>query len=171
MMITDLEYIKKTAQEKETENLLFRKKLIHIPYPEVDKIFHTIVKEVEQQIDCTQCGNCCKELEPEVSDEEIHQLARLKEISVEAFKKMYIGIEPDTGIQFMKAKPCIFLKDKMCSIYPNRPSSCRDYPHLHHERIKFRMKRIMEQYSVCPIVFNSIEALKKQVENIYKMDT
>ena len=170
-MITDIKYIKKIAKEKETENQLFRKKLMRIPYPIVDKIFHKIVKEVEEQIDCTQCGNCCKELEPEVSEEEIHQLARLKEISVEAFKKIHIGIEPDTGIQFMKAKPCEFLKDKMCSIYPNRPSSCRDYPHLSHERSKFRIKRIMEQYIVCPIVFNSIEALKKQIDNTSRIDT
>ncbi|MCX7744046.1 MAG: YkgJ family cysteine cluster protein [Flavobacteriales bacterium] len=162
-MITDISYIKKIAQEKESENIVFRKKLINIPFPIVDKIFHAIVKEVEQQIDCTQCGNCCKVLEPEVSDEEIIQLAKFKEISIESFKKNYISIEPNTSVQFMKGKPCIFLKENLCSIYNNRPGSCRDYPHLHHERSKFRMKRIMEQYSVCPIVFNSIEALKKQI--------
>lgn len=165
-MITDIATIKQIAKEREAENQDFRKKLMAIPLKQVDEMFFPFVKEAEQAIDCTTCGNCCKELEPEISESEILLLANLVPNGPEAFKQTQLGIEPGTGIQFMKAKPCCFLSETLCTIYTERPASCRDYPHLHHPRTKYRIKKILDQYEVCPIVFNSIEALKKEINQL-----
>jgi hypothetical protein len=163
-MITDIATIERLAKERESENRNLRKKLLTIPLKQVDELFIPLAKEAEQAIDCTTCGNCCKKLEPEISEEEVERLAALASSGPAHFKQTQLGLEPDTGIQFMKARPCCFLSGTKCSIYTNRPASCKDYPHLHHPKIKFRMKKILDQYGVCPIVFNSIEALKEKIQ-------
>ncbi len=165
-MITDIATIERLAKEREVENQAFRKKLLAIPVKQVDELFISLAKEAEQAIDCRTCGNCCKKLEPEVSEEETEKLANMANMEPEVFKRTQLGLEPDTGVQFMKAKPCCFLSGTECTIYTNRPASCRDYPHLHHPRAKYRMKKILDQYGVCPIVFNSIEALKEKLKEI-----
>lgn len=165
-MITNITTIKQLAKEREAENQAFQKKLMAIPLKKVDEMFFPLAKEAEQAIDCTTCGNCCKELEPEVSQSEILRLANLAQLTPEDFKRIHLGMEPGTGIQFMKAQPCCFLSGTRCSIYIDRPASCQDYPHLHHPRVKYRIKKILDQYGICPIVFNSVEALKKKINQL-----
>jgi len=165
-MITDIATIERLAKEREAENQAFRKKLLAIPLKQVDELFIPLAIEAEQAIDCTTCGNCCKKLEPEISEEETERLAVLAPSGPAHFKQTQLGLEPDTGIGFMKARPCCFLSGTLCSIYSDRPASCKDYPHLHHPRAKYRMKKILDQYGVCPIVFNSVEALKKKLTQI-----
>ncbi|TSA51551.1 MAG: hypothetical protein D4R43_00580 [Sphingobacteriales bacterium] len=38
-------------------------------------------------------------------------------------------------IQYMTARPCVFLDHKICSIYESRPHSCKDFPYLDEARI------------------------------------
>ncbi|MCZ2442787.1 MAG: YkgJ family cysteine cluster protein [Flavobacteriales bacterium] len=155
-----LQHIKAESKVKEAENAAFRKHLLKIPFPEVDRMLHDIAKEVEARIDCRECANCCKVLEPDVSSDEIQRLKNLS--SQPDFEMKQIMTEPDTSVLYMKAKPCVFLKNNLCTLYAHRPASCADYPHLQQIRSKFRMKHIIEQYGVCPIVYKSIEKLKEK---------
>jgi Fe-S-cluster containining protein len=60
----------------------------------------------------------------------------------------------------LKGKPCKFLRNKKCTIYSSRPFDCRSYPHLHKKDFTFRLFAVLNNYSVCPIVFNVYEELK-----------
>lgn len=77
------------------------------------------------------------------------------------FLEKYLATD-QAGITYVKTKPCAFLAGKLCGHYAARPSSCADYPHLQQPYIRLRMKSILENYAICPIVFNVIEALKTQ---------
>ena len=161
-MVTDLQLIQAEAKEKSTENEKFRKSLLHIPVQLIDEVFHPIAAKFTIQMDCKSCGNCCKELEPEISKDEIKNLESLALQKGKDWNEEVVNDEAN-DLCFMKAKPCIFLEEKICSIYAQRPSSCADYPHLHHPRVKYMMNRILDQYGVCPIVYNSVEALKTKL--------
>lgn len=162
-MEINLEKIQNLARQRKEENAQFRLLLRSIPTKNVDNLVHQLNQEVSAAIDCTACGNCCKQLEPPVDQEELERLAALKNLSTALFKEKYVGEEMGTEIQFLKCQPCIFLQTNTCSIYEQRPASCADYPHLHQANFKFRWKSIMANYALCPIVFNVVEQLKEKL--------
>lgn len=141
----------------EAENNSFRKFLKKKTMSEVQSIAHEVSLEVEKQIDCTKCGNCCRKLQPGLNKEEAERLSSLSEMPAEMFKQIHILTEGDTA--YLKAKPCYFLKGNICKIYDSRPDSCRDFPHLRTGNFKYK-RSIWINYSICPIVFNTIENLK-----------
>ncbi len=149
--------------EKSAENQSFRNFIHALPSKQIDFTLDVIIPEVEKNIDCTQCGNCCRQLQPGLSEEEISGLSSIKNINVEDFKNQFTAREKGTMIQYMTARPCVFLNQNICSIYESRPHSCKDFPYIDESRIKMYWKRVMEYYKICPIVFNTIELLKKEV--------
>ena len=159
-MIRDVQQIAALAKEKKEENERFRVFLRSVRSQEVDRKVLQLNEEVSAQIDCTQCANCCKTIEPGVSEDEILRMAKYHRQSIGDFINEFISQEPGTGIQYLRQQPCIFLHDHKCSIYEGRPASCADYPHLHQPQFKFRFKAVMSQYEICPIVFNVVERLK-----------
>ena len=151
------------AKLKSEENIRFTQSIKQIPSAHLDEKVHRISTYITTKIDCTKCANCCKTVEPGITEEEIAKLADLKNLSKEIFEKEFTKRESSTGIAFLHHQPCIFLKDDLCTIYENRPASCSDYPHLQRPQFKFRIKAVMENYKICPIVFNTVERLKEEL--------
>lgn len=148
---------------KESGNNSFWSFIHALPSKQIDFTLNVIVPEVEKNIDCKQCGNCCQHLQPGLSEEEISRFASLKNMSDNYFKNQFTSHEKGTMIQYMTARPCVFLDNKICSVYESRPYSCKDFPYIDESRIKMYWKRVMEYYKICPIVFNTVELLKKEV--------
>ena len=159
----DLGKIQEIAAQRKEENAHFKLSLKTIPTRQVDDIVGQLSKEVSTAIDCTACGNCCKQLEPPVDHQEVERLSTLKKLDIVSFKEKFVGEEAGTQIQFLKCQPCIFLQENSCGIYAQRPASCADYPHLHQPNFKYRWKSIMTNYALCPIVFNVVEQLKEKL--------
>jgi Fe-S-cluster containining protein len=159
-LVIDLEELKKRSEEELPAFFDFAKKVKQIPLSRFDEIAHPIVKEITSKIDCTQCGNCCRHQEPGVSEDEIERLSTCKNIPVKEFKDQFVAWDKE-GISFLFQKPCTFLHGNICSIYTQRPGSCADFPGLHRPRLKWRIKQVEENYSICPIVFNVVEKLKE----------
>ena len=63
-METDLIKIKNISKEKEDENWNFRTLLKSYDNRNLDSIVHNLFKQISESIDCTTCGNCCKEIRP-----------------------------------------------------------------------------------------------------------
>ncbi len=148
----------------EDENIDFRMFLKEQDPDKVDRIVHRINKEVTAQIDCRQCGNCCKSLKPCVSESEINRLAQIKNISTGEFMSQFVETDSFDGVKFLNDAPCIFLNDKSCSVYPDRPKDCRSYPHTHKHGFTTRTIGMIQNYSVCPIVYNVLERLKQALK-------
>jgi len=158
-VVLDLDIIKRLSTENESDLLLLIDRIKKISVKQFDFIAQPIVENITQQIDCTKCGNCCRHQEPGVENDEIERLAACKNISSEVFKNEFIAWDKD-GVSFMFQKPCTFLEGNICSIYNKRPGSCADFPGLNRPALKWRIKQVKENYSICPIVFNVVEELK-----------
>lgn len=81
---------------------------------------------------CTGCGQCCTGSPGYVwvSEEEVKSLAELLKISEEDFLKKYTRRIGDriSLKEHSKTYDCVFLKDKKCLVYTDRPKQCRTYP-------------------------------------------
>jgi Fe-S-cluster containining protein len=158
----NLEKIKLLAHQRESDNLKFRSFLKGQDGKKIDAIVHRLDKEIRDQIDCTQCGNCCIELRTSVDETEIERLSILKNCSKEVFEN--ISIEKNNeGDKYLKDTPCIFLMDKSCTIYPDRPEDCISYPNTHKIGFTSRLFGVLQNYEICPIVFNLYEQLKDEL--------
>lgn len=141
----------------EKENWKFRAflKQLDIEIEELDSIVHRITDEVSAKIDCTECGNCCKNIRPALDEDDITNFASGLKMSIDEFREKYLTAEPDDPSEYLfNALPCPFLVNNMCSNYECRPKACASYPHLHKEEFVFRLWDVVDNYSICPIVFN-----------------
>lgn len=162
-LIHDPAEVAKQAPQHQASNRKLKQHLLAAPSQQVDQWFEPVTTSVTAQIDCTQCANCCKKLEAGISPSEITRLADLTSLSREAFIDIHVDTELPSGACFLKKHPCLFLEENRCSIYSHRPEACRIYPGLESPGLKYRLRRVFENYRVCPIVFNTIELLKKQL--------
>ena len=128
----------------------------------LDALVHEILAEVTAAIDCTTCANCCREMGVAVESEEIERLARHMGISAEEFESRHVATDNDYGEKFMPETPCPFLGGTLCTIYEDRPSVCREFPHLHKEGFRSRLLGVVDNSALCPIVFNVLEELKRR---------
>ncbi len=159
----NLEKIKKLAVVFESENLDFRTYLKNYAHSkQIDIMVQRLNGIYSNAIDCTQCGNCCKELQPSLAENDIAFMASVKNCTVQQFENEHTQYDELDKYRFMKSQPCLFLKEKKCSIYENRPASCDEYPHLNKPDFKYRLKSVLANYELCPIVYNVVEALKKE---------
>ncbi|RLE45720.1 YkgJ family cysteine cluster protein [Candidatus Woesearchaeota archaeon] len=151
---------------KEKENMRFWR---FLKTDELDqKRFKKIVKEVEKKIDCTKCGNCCKEMSPVLTLEDIERISKKLKISKGDFLKKYTERNEDKDIVFKL--PCPFLQNNKCSIYEIRPKECKEFPHLDKD-ISFRCHQFFSNAEICPIVFNVLENAKEEfLEDIYDFE-
>lgn len=150
------------ADEREEENDDFRIFLKMSSRNDIDDIVHELNDTITPQIDCTQCGNCCKSLMINVTTEEAESLAINLNTPVEILKEKYLEVS-EQGQMLINTIPCHFLNDTKCTIYENRFSDCREFPHLHKDRFTSRLFSTLMHYSICPIIFNVVENLKKEL--------
>ena len=162
-LVTDIAVLEKLAERKEEENweycVFFKEG--SLSSKRSDTVVHRLHAEVAEQIDCTTCANCCKTVLPILDQEDLDNFAQGLGISAEELINKYLT-EADTGMTF-KSTPCPFLVDNKCSNYEHRPKDCASYPHLHLPGFLRRTLGVMSNCSICPIVFNVIEALKVEL--------
>lgn len=170
---TDIKRIEKLADQKQEENWKFRcylKELCYLPSEEIDALFQQFSESVKKEVDCTKCANCCKEISPLLNSKDIEVLAANLHLTRSAFHEKYlVESEDDEGFNF-KSLPCPFLAGNLCSVYSFRPWDCRSYPHLHKKDRISHMNTIVSNCSVCPIVYNVYELLKKKLFDFEEMD-
>lgn len=158
-----LEKIEEEAEQREKENLEF----IHfvefesgLKSGEIDEAFHKYNDEISARIDCTQCANCCKQLHPEIPDKDLPRIASHLNVTQEDFEEHYT--KELQGDRCMRYSPCVFLENKKCSIYEDRPLPCATYPNLDAEEMVARLRTVISNYGICPIVYNVVERLKEE---------
>ncbi len=161
-LVMDLIEIKRLSEEHEKENWDFRRFLKWCEHSrkEIDETVQRLYREISAEIDCTKCGNCCKEIHPIVRDQDIERLSDAPGMTLGEYKKLHLKkIEGGEGYEF-KVKPCPLLKENSCTCYSVRPSDCRSYPHLNKNDFVLRLISVIENCSLCPIVYNVYESLK-----------
>lgn len=162
---TDIRRIKQLAEQQDERNWAFRcfLKGCDLSADKIDSLVHALNEEVSRQIDCTTCANCCKVMRPVLMPQDVQRLARHLTLSEDAFRSRYLQKHKDQQGEVFKNRPCPFLVENRCTVYSCRPDDCRSYPHLHKPDFVFRLNGAVSNCSVCPIVFNVYEGLKRKL--------
>jgi uncharacterized protein len=165
-METNLRKIEQLARQREDENWRFRcyLKTVDLPCARIDALVRKLYQEVSAQIDCTNCGNCCWVMLPQLTGADIKRLADHHGLPVKQFRSDLTKTDSEEGnvVEF-NTMPCPFLQDNRCTVYDCRPRDCRSYPHLDKKDFVFRLNQAYNNCSVCPIVFNVYEGLKSEL--------
>lgn len=149
----NLANIERIAQLKGEENISFQTYLKAQDSTKIDKIVLQLNSEITPQINCTDCGNCCQNVRPLATNKEMSKFVEEKDI--ETFR-------------YLKSMPCKFHKYKKCTDYENRPDECRLYPYIGEGKFIEKTYGVLQNYEICPIVFNVFESLKVELEWSYK---
>ena len=165
-MITDLVQIKLLGEKKREENLRFRKHMKSRDHS--DRILRRIGVEVEEQIDCLQCANCCRVATAKVNERDVERLSKYLRIKPERFLADYTVKSEEEGLILRRDKKtgCVFLNGNECTVYEARPESCQKFPHVvrGNGSIASRMWEFVDRACYCPIVYNSLEAFKDELK-------
>ncbi len=163
-MITDLVQIRTLGEKKRDENLRFRRFMKSHSFP--DRILRRIAEGVEEQIDCTECANCCKVATVQLSERDVDRLAPYLRISPARFLADYAVTSEEEGRILRRVETgCVFLSGRECTVYDARPDICQRFPHMVRGQgsIASRMWQFVDRACYCPIVYNSLEAFKEEM--------
>jgi len=153
--------LKSKAAEKLKENSQFLKHLSAKPSGKVDEAFRTLHEAVFNEVNCLDCGNCCKSLGPRLTDADIRRISNVLKIRPSELANKYLRLDEDNDYVF-SCMPCPFLEDdNFCKIYENRPRACREYPHTDRRRMHQVFNITLRNTSTCPAVFEILERLKQ----------
>jgi uncharacterized protein len=164
-MLTDLVQIRLQGEKKRPENERFRKHMKSRDHS--DRILRRIAESVEEQIDCTQCANCCRVASISINERDIERLARYLRLTPAKFVAGYAAESEDEGMVLRRddATGCVFLSGNECTVYDARPETCQRFPHMVRGQgsILSRMWQFIDRACYCPIVYNSLEAFKVEL--------
>ena len=164
-MLTDLVQIARIGRQKRDENFRFRAYLKN--HRHSDRRLRRFGEEIQAQIDFTQCANCCRVTETEITERDIEKLSKFLGVTRDEFLRDYTMRAPEDNELILKrdANGCVFLKDNLCSVYEGRPNNCANFPHLVRGdgSIASRMWQFADRATYCPIVYNSLEAFKEKL--------
>ena len=79
-MLTDLVQIRRFGEQKRAENERFRKHLKRHAFAE--RRIRKITENVEEDIDCLACANCCRVATVRLSERDVVRLAKHSTLSI-----------------------------------------------------------------------------------------
>jgi Fe-S-cluster containining protein len=165
-VITDLVQIQVLGEKKREENLRFRKHMKSRDHS--DRILRRIAEGIEEQIDCTQCANCCRVATAKVTERDVERLAKYLRVKPERVAADYVVESEEEGHVLRRDEQtgCVFLSGNECTVYEARPESCQRFPHVvrGNGSIASRMWEFVDRACYCPIVYNSLESFKDELK-------
>jgi Fe-S-cluster containining protein len=158
---TDLKRIGRAARANWVDNWNFRAFLRkHVAGAAIDAEVHRLNADVSARIDCRTCANCCREIFPILDDADVERLASHLGQTRATLEATHLRSEGAARV--FATMPCPMLRaDGCCGVYDGRPDDCRSYPHLHKDDFLSRAVTIIENYRICPIIYNVYERLKR----------
>jgi uncharacterized protein len=163
-MLTDLVHIKRLEVQHRSENARFRAYLKR--HRHSDRRLRRFGEDIEAQIDCTACANCCRVTEVGITEKDIEKLAKFVGTSESEFVEQFTAVD-DSGARILKRNEngCVFLANNLCSVYEARPHNCANFPHVVRGTgsIASRMWEFLDRVGYCPIVYNWMEKVKDDI--------
>lgn len=165
-MLTDLVQIRLLGEKKRDENLRFRRHMK--AHDHSDRILRRIAEGIEEQIDCTQCANCCRVATAKVTERDVERLSKYLHIKPARVLADYVMESEEEGhiLRRDEETGCVFLSGNECTVYDARPESCQRFPNVvrGNGSIASRMWQFVDRACYCPIVYNSLEAFKDELK-------
>jgi len=163
-MLTDLVQIRRLGEKNLEENKYLR---VHLKrHAFVERRLKKIAQEIEEQIDCTACANCCRVATTKITERDVERLSKFLGMKTSEFLRDYAVSTEDEGLILKRddQSGCVFLSGNLCSVYEGRPTTCENFPHLVKGAGSFvsRMWEMPDRAKYCPIVYNALEAFKDE---------
>jgi Fe-S-cluster containining protein len=131
---------------------------------QIDDLFFRIHEEVFRDIDCRECGNCCRVLGPKVNNRDIDRIGKFINMRSGKVRKNYLKVDEDNDFVFQEM-PCPFLKEEnFCSIYEARPRACSEYPHTDVPNMQKKLNLTLKNSLICPAVYRILEKIKAELK-------
>src|SRR5260370_2160897 len=109
-MLTDLVQIRRLGQQKRNENFRFRAYLKN--HRHSDRRLRRFGEEIEAQMDCTTCANCCRVSEVGITDRDVDKLAKFIGVTKEEVLRDFTQSDEEGGLILHKTQVgCLFLTD------------------------------------------------------------
>ena len=97
-----------------------------------------------------------------INEQEADHLAQHLGQNRTEFDEKYLE-KGESGRMVLNAIPCHFLVGNSCSVYEHRFEGCKEFPAFHVKDFNKRMFTTFMHYDRCPIIFNVLETLKKDL--------
>lgn len=160
--MVDLNDIERLGKLKEKENYRFRLFLKeNADEDELDKQFKELHERYFKIYDCTKCRNCCKKIGTIIKEDELTKIC--EELKIDE-RFVSDNLEEKYGEYTFKKDKCLFLDGNTCKVEKCLPIACREYPYTNKEERLFSLYSVISNASICPVVYEILEDLKK----IYK---
>jgi len=128
--------------------------------PHFDAKVHKFHEEVFSEIDCTECGLCCRNLGPVFRNTDIKHICSEIGTTERDFMDLYLIQDPDGVGYMLKELPCPFQEpDNTCRIYTCRTLSCRNFPHTESVNIQKKLVGLALDSQFCPAAFMICEKI------------
>ncbi len=126
---------------------------------EAENLISRLDEELFSEIDCLECGNCCRTLGPRIRNRDIQNLASELRMGTRGFINTYLKRDEEGDFIF-KRMPCPFLGNShICSVYPIRPGACVDYPHTNGRQVQSNLGLLIKNSETCPVVYEILNRL------------
>jgi len=158
----DIDQVRVLAERARDENWRFRTfiKSSDLSQARLDRAVARYYAEAAGKIDCCACANCCTVMSPQMAKKDVRRLARTMSLPEGDFIDRYLQPGQDRDTYAPRQAPCPFLRGKLCTVYEARPDNCRSFPNLHKRDFRSRLIQVVENSTVCPIVYNVLDLLK-----------
>jgi Fe-S-cluster containining protein len=138
------------VEANKDSNGIFVDKELNFSVPEnVSDLFKELYEQYEK-IPATTCANnqvCCKAGNPHMTYLEFLNVNSMIENEYSEEQRVHINLEClKRYIWTDLSKPCLFLKEKGCSIYHHRQFNCRFYGIVPKEEYERRSKDVQEKF-------------------------
>ncbi len=161
-LTTDLEIIATEAKRRadDYEAFGYYVGLQEMTDTALDEMVKQIAEPIAAAIDCTECANCCKNLNVYLTPSDVERLSQV--IPLDDLLSYDEAQNQDEWACFT-TKPCPLLNGKLCSVYEHRPETCRTYP-VFTPDFRWTIHDILGGVGWCPIIYNVIEQLQQKLD-------
>jgi Fe-S-cluster containining protein len=146
----------------------FLTKIENNPPKQLDDMAVEIDKEVWAETNCLLCANCCREMTPTYTFQDIKRIAGHLGMTMKEFKEKWLYHDEKSGDWMNVNRPCQFLNrnDNKCMIYEVRPADCAGFPHLTKKKMVNYMHVHRQNVQYCPATFKMVEKMMDAVKSL-----
>lgn len=164
----DLKKFRISASRKKAKLSIFLDKLDELVPEDMPALVAQADAAVWNEINCTECANCCKTMTPTFRTADITRISKHLGITSKEFKDRWLYKEEESGDWVNTTQPCQFLDGNKCSIYDVRPLDCAEFPHHNKKPFDIYNDTFKTNIVHCPATLSLVDRLKKAVEKEYE---
>lgn len=139
---------------------LFNRKDLH---EQIVEFTNSIEQQLYNEINCLECGKCCKELIINLENNDIGNLSSALNLQQNEIKKDYLEKFKYKDEYVFNSKPCPFLlENNICRVYEDRSKTCRIFPGLSLTNFDDLFNSLRQYVDFCPILSLLINKLEIQ---------